>query len=183
MMRNLRRARIAGLMSLILVLFTGVAANAYHLEPAKWSGQPSPGMCCAHIKVGIESTSSSVTAAWSNGIYAWNISAAPIVYDQPSSYKVGLAQINDSSNSSDGHVTYYYAFGYFYSMSGWLNYAYIKNYSSSEAQGVAAHELGHVAGLAHTNGCVLMTPQTSTRQSCGIHGPVTDDINGILSLY
>ena len=113
----------------------------------------------------------------------WNSSAAFLYFDKPSGYKVGLAEVNDAGNSMDGHTTYYYFFGHFTSMSAWLNYHWLAGYSSNEARGVAAHELGHIAGLDHTSGCVLMTPYTSTRQSCGISYPVTDDVNGINAMY
>jgi predicted Zn-dependent protease len=64
-----------------------------------------------------------------------------------------------------------------------LNYHFTRSDSASTIKGIAAHELGHAIGLAHTSGCVLMTPYTSTRNSCGIYGPVSDDINGVNSLY
>jgi predicted Zn-dependent protease len=121
--------------------------------------------------------------AWAAGINAWNASPALLLYDRPTSYKVGLAEINSSSTSLDGKTTYYYLFGYFTSMSAWVNHLYLKNYTTLKANGVAAHEWGHVAGLDHTAGCVLMTPYSTTRASCGISGPVQDDIDGIKALY
>jgi hypothetical protein len=168
-----------------MLMLTTSRASAYNLEPARWNGQPSPGYCCADITVGREATHSATQTAWSNGISAWNNSPAYIWFDQPSSYKVGLADIDDSANSYDGLTTYYYLplFGYFSSMSAWLNFHWIKSYSVSKAQGVAAHELGHVAGLDHTSGCVLMTPYSSTRASCGVSTPQSDDIHGIAAIY
>jgi hypothetical protein len=38
-------------------------------------------------------------------------------------------------------------------------------------------------GIGHASGCVLMTAYTSTRNSCGVYGPTTDDVNGINRLY
>ena len=82
-----------------------------------------------------------------------------------------------------GRTIYYYLFGYFTSMSAWLNYHWIKSYPLSKSQGVAAHELGHIAGLDHTNRCVLMVPNSPARASCGISTPQTDDRNGIAAMF
>jgi hypothetical protein len=66
----------------------------------------------------------------------------------------------------------------------YLNYAFTKDYPGPEIQSVAAHELGHLAGLAHSSGCVLMNPDTGIRwESCGINLPRTDDVNGVNALY
>lgn len=178
-----RRVAMVCAISFSLVMFTTNQAYAYHLEPARWNGQPAPGTCCAHVTVGKEATHAMSLTAWSNGIAAWNNSPALILFDQPSSYKVGLADIDDAGNSSDGLTTYYYLFGYFTSMSAWLNYHWIESYPLSKSQGGAAHELGHIAGLDHTNGCVLMVPDSPTRASCGISTPQTDDRNGIAAMY
>lgn len=178
-----RQVPLVVAMALLMVLTIATPSYAYSLEEARWNNQPAPGTCCAHINVGIESGDAAVSNAWANGISAWNSSPAYIYYDRPSSYKVGLAEINDGSTSADGYTSYYYSFGYFYSMSAWLNFAWISNYDAAKANGVGAHELGHVAGLGHTGGCVLMQTMTETRSSCGITGPVADDRDGINALY
>src|SRR5205085_667240 len=45
----------------------------------------------------------------------------------------------------------------------YLNAAFTQNYTAGQIQSVAAHELGHVAGLGHTTGCNLMVGDTFTR--------------------
>jgi predicted Zn-dependent protease len=64
----------------------------------------------------------------------------------------------------------------------YLNYYYTQNYSTSKIQGVAAHELGHVAGLDETGACPAVMWHV-TNSSCRATVPQTDDINGIDALY
>jgi len=183
--RSRVRVRVATAFVLALALVVAVAlpSYAYHLEGPTWGGQPSAGTCCAHITVGIESSDSADTNAWADGISVWNSSAAFLYFDRPGDYKIGLAEINDSGNSSDGYTSYYYVFGNFTSMSAWLNHYWIAGYPSLKSRGVAAHELGHVAGLAHSDGCVVMQAYSVPRESCGISYPVSDDINGVNAMY
>jgi hypothetical protein len=170
-------------LALALVVAVALPSYAYHLEGPTWGGQPSAGTCCAHITVGIESSDSADTNAWADGISVWNSSAAFLYFDRPGDYKIGLAEINGSGNSSDGYTSYYYVFGNFTSMSAWLNHYWIAGYPSLKSRGVAAHELGHVAGLAHSDGCVVMQAYSVPRESCGISYPVSDDINGVNAMY
>jgi predicted Zn-dependent protease len=65
----------------------------------------------------------------------------------------------------------------------YLNSFFTGTYSQTIIDGVAAHEVGHVLGLNHSNACVLMQPSTLLRNACNVYGPVQDDINGVNSLY
>lgn len=172
-------------MSIAIFVLLAQNAFAYHLEGFTWANQPAPHNCCANLNVQFAGIHySSDYTVWDNGMNAWTNSPAYIVYHVVSSSSITLYDESNSNVSWDG-LTYENDFlGHFVNEQGYLNYYYVKNYSADEAQGVSNHELGHVAGLAHTNGCVIMTPDTSTRwDQCGIDTPQTDDDNGIDAMY
>ena len=182
-----RRATV--LLSALLVLFgIAPAAWAYTLAGPHWDGTPTSG-CCATLNVQLSSSWYTVDkTAVTSAMTAWNDSPANVIL-QSANGSLTAGDTYDASASWDGitywgwHLCYPYTRTCFSYANVYLNYYYTAHYSANTNKGIAAHELGHAMGLAHTSGCVLMTPYTTTRNSCGIYGPVTDDVNGINALY
>ncbi|GAP61411.1 hypothetical protein AHiyo1_51110 [Arthrobacter sp. Hiyo1] len=180
------RSLTAGLVILLITALGMSPAKAYNLEGVRWENTPTSG-CCAYITVqyqanmyGIDST------GWDNGRWAWNASPDNIYLPSGS----GALTVDDSYASTVGWdgITYYAWHGCstgncFSYANAYMNYYYTSGYSANTIQAVAAHELGHAVGLDHTGGCVLMTPYTSTRNSCGVYTPTQDDVNGTIALY
>lgn len=148
----------------------------------------------------IEASSSSKTA-WNNGVSAWNGSAANYLLLSSSSDVFVDSQYN-SSVGWDGITYFYYSSGNTISYTfAYLNTYYTENhvacghwpyadcYTDATRKSVAAHELGHSAGLDHTSTCVLMNPATfgsggRFTSDCGyINVPKSDDINGVNAQY
>jgi predicted Zn-dependent protease len=180
--------RLAAAVAVATALFLGsaAAASAYTLEGGRWGGTPTSG-CCANIHVQYASSMYSIDrAGWDNARAVWNGSAANVYLTNAS----GALTVNDSYASTvawDG-ITYLSSTSCgssscWTSANAYMNNYYTRSDSTSTIQGIAAHELGHAMGIGHASGCVLMTAATSTRNSCGIHGPTTDDVNGINRLY
>jgi hypothetical protein len=80
-----------------------------------------------------------------------------------------------------------------------INRAYLSGYTSSERQGVAAHEFGHSFGLAHNNatnsGCPTLAGHSKalylmywhddrfTSTCATLYAPRFDDVDGVNALY
>ncbi|WAH98583.1 matrixin family metalloprotease [Arthrobacter sp. MMS18-M83] len=188
--RNRRRlgqsSLTAGLVILLISALGTSPAEAYTLEGVRWENTPTSG-CCASITVQYQANMYGINiTGWNNGRSVWN--AAPDNIYLPSGG--GALTVDDAYASTvdwDG-ITYYAWHGCstgncFSYANAYLNYYYTSGYSAATIQGVAAHELGHAIGLSHSNGCVLMTPNTGTRNSCGIYVPTQDDANGAVALY
>jgi hypothetical protein len=137
---------------------------------------------------------SSAATDWDNGVSAWNASPALIYFNRQSSCctHIQLDALNTSYYSWDGlSQCYFNAWGYFTQCNEYINLydngpagPGIGGYPVGKRQAVTAHELGHVLGLAHTNGCVLMQPDTAVLwDTCGINTPQADDVAGVNAMY
>ncbi|HTB78766.1 MAG TPA: matrixin family metalloprotease [Polyangiaceae bacterium] len=161
-------------------------ADAYVLEGLRWAGTPTSG-CCANLGVQYNTVTQSYdSAGLFAGFVGWNHSFSSGVNVNCSTVSSSVWTVQDVYNPGsgwDGLTPITGSNGYFTMAMLQINYYYTQFYSQQTINGVAAHEIGHSLGLAHAPGCVLMTPTTAMRNSCGIYGPVQDDKNGVNSLY
>jgi Matrixin len=162
-------------------------ASAYNLEGIRWGGTPTSG-CCANLTAQYKTVTESYDyVGLYTGFINWNHSFNSGVNVQITTVSSSPWTVQDTYNSGvtwDGLTPYAQDLnGNFSAASVYINYYYTAFYGAQVIAGVAAHEMGHALGLAHSSTCVLMQPSTVTRSNCGVYGPVQDDKNGVNSLY
>jgi len=179
---------VAVVLSVMTLSFTfAPSASAYALEGYKWGVPEGPGTCCATINVYFEAMGYITDYhGWVDGFNAWNASPALMYLGDNYDPNDGLhvADVDDVSVPWDGLTQWRVTSdGYFTQVRAYLNYYFTQDYDAGTIQGVATHEFGHSVGLAHSPGCVVMTPYTQTRFNCNVTTPTADDVNGINAIY
>lgn len=173
----LRYGIVAAVLTMLPLLPTG--AYAYQLFGGRWSNSDIGNLTYYNFS----GYSENPTAATS-----WNNAGtkAKFYTSSPFSAFIFLKKENAGNNGVDGQavLTPSPTANPYTSGETYLNSYYVDGYSSQKRQSVAAHEQGHLLGLAHESGCVLMNEATSSRyDSCGVYTPQQDDINGVNAIY
>lgn len=175
---NLRKKLTAGIFAGMLAtssaLMTAAPASAYAYTGGKWSS--------SSIGVYMYPMSTKGTQSWTNARNNWTQATDVNFYAGAPGTNIALRETSNASVGWDG-IAYTTTSGGYYQVpaTGYLNTAYTNGYSYLTTTGVAAHELGHLVGLAHVNAAVLMNPTTPGRGS--IYYVTTDEQAGVNRLY
>ncbi|MBX6351137.1 MAG: matrixin family metalloprotease [Clostridia bacterium] len=167
---------------LALVVALSVRALAYTLLGGSWASVDPLDYRFGSITEASKTAFTYSLAAWNNAQQSARFAAGD------SSAPVTLSDVDDPGAAWDG-ITYLEPCGgcQYTSAVAELNTHWTSSYTGAERQSVAAHELGHVLGLGHESGAVLMNPYTcgETSRWCtyGINTPQSDDVQGVEDLY
>jgi len=159
---------------------------AYNYLGGFWPGQTGSTL---KLNLGLDANmGANASQAYTDGFISWNSAGAEVSFTPASStqsYNVLLTETNNSSVGWDGLTTLLPCNSCQYtSGTVLLNRFFTGSYVRGKIAGVATHELGHVIGLAHAGGCVIMVATTATRwDTCHLQTPQLDDINGAKARY
>lgn len=173
--------KLPAMLTALILLITGTLVSA----PAASAYQLTGGyLASGKFSVRISAGSPGVSTAWLHAIDAWNATPTLILISRPVSPtpQIMLTEVTDATVGWDGLSTRYPAKGITQSGILRLNYQFTQVYAQATTDGVAAHEIGHIIGLADLqSGCFLMNGFTHSR--CGITKPTSDEVNGAKALY
>lgn len=122
---------------------------------------------------------------WLDGLYYWDQTSTGFGYTTTCAANVvSLLDANYSAVEWDGLAQITVIGTTTVNAWAYLNYFYTQTYDTNATISVAAHELGHVLGLNHEVGAVLMNVTTGDRYyTLGVFLPQQDDVNGINAMY
>ena len=123
--------------------------------------------------------------ACSDSADAWNkYSSVKLKKGEKIGHSVTVDEVNNSSVEWDGITSVYAPNNVATKAVILINRAKPAWDNTYRLKSVVANEMGHVLGLADTNGKALMNGYTSMRyDTYGIYEAVTDDKNGIWEIY
>lgn len=197
-----RRYWSLGVVTSVLVGLSAVAspaAQAYNLLGCKWNGSSISYNTAA--AVGYASNVTSAAVNW-NAVTTHDF----ISTSSTTGAYVRAAAANYGNTGWSGYSSPWGSPGTNLSCSGgtysgqkglYLNGTYLSAYTSAKRTAVAAHEFGHLAGLAHNNAVatcsggqqgarwlMFSTDGRFNNNPCGaVLGPESDDINGFNAIY
>jgi hypothetical protein len=124
---------------------------------------------------------------WYNAQLVWNDapdSPTEFIYTEDDSIDVITCEYANNPLTWSGYSWFNPDSGYISKAGAWINEYFTDAYSYYKRVSTAAHEFGHVIGLAHNSGAYLMEHYDSIRyDDNGIYSPTPTDIDEVNALY
>lgn len=192
LIRRRRQSLLYSLAICVLAFGASIAgagpANAYAYTGCRW---PNGYISWSNYTTAYDST-------WNSAFSNWD-GSSDVTFSKVGTNSYAGAIVGNATNFGsvgwDGMAPNAYSCsGGYWSSTGnpvQLNTYYTDGYTGYKRWSVAAHEIGHMLGLAHvgsgTTACssvTIMNPYTSHRyDDCGKYTPWPDDISGVNALY
>jgi hypothetical protein len=167
----------------VVALFISATAEGYELYGGFWSDEDDLKVC---VSTSYIPSTGSHSFRWFSAANDWEDDTTFDYSSTCSGEDILLTDFDVDSTSYDG-VTIWLpdcCSGSYSYAGAQLNYHYTQNYEGNEVQSVAGHELGHIFGIDHDSGCILLHQSTGIRYGvCGVYTPQSDDIDAFEDIY